>query len=99
MTSETWKMRDGNTIPVASLSDNHLMNIVRYLRRGAGSQRLARALMLDGHDFREGTIAAQTVEDEAERLCWMDDDEFLADVCPQWEALWEQIIKRRLPFD
>lgn len=39
MTAATWTTREGLTVPIGEMTDQHLRNTIRYLRRNA--QRLA----------------------------------------------------------
>ena len=73
----TWVQRDGAPIHVREMSDDHLLNTIRLLRRW--SKRLAGQL--------NGDSAATVWEaDDAMGMYWFEDDEF-AEHHPTWKAL------------
>ena len=97
----TWTTRDGRTLPIAEMTDDHLLATIRYLRR---RNRLA----LFKITMRESLLryryaetapdgAAMAAEDEARNLTEPEgQDTLLAERLPVFAALLEEARYRRL---
>ena len=93
----TWTTRDGTVVKVKDMSDKHLLNTIRFLRRTAGRERESLACSMDAYSASTSAeMASWAAEREAERLFQMSDDEFLEEGCPVWEALLSEADRRGL---
>lgn len=94
-TKTIWVTREGERIPVRKMTDSHLINAIRYLRRTAEVQQMEATLAIGQYlddDPPDGAWMAATA---AERdLESMDTDEFAAANVPTFEAMLAEAEKR-----
>ena len=96
-TKTVWVTREGECVKVSEMSDSHLLNTIRYLRRKAESQLVRSAYRLGIYledDPPDGAYwAAQAAEDE---LLNMEPDDVLREDCPTFPAMLAEAKKRGL---
>ena len=91
----TWVTKDGQVIPVRDMTDDHLRNTVRYLRRGAERRILGEVGSMSAYaDAHDGTVAADTMGDVVDELAEMPVDEYLAVTLPVFDALLMEAASR-----
>jgi len=93
---ETWTTRDGQVIPIRDMTDSHLLNAIRFVRRNAGELRMREAYALDyaaetmGGDMAQDSLhaaAAQTYDQHDED--WLEEHE-------DYQALRREVSRRGL---
>lgn len=97
MAVKHWTTRDGRRVRISEMTDSHLVNTLRFLKRQAvvwQSQYL-----LDGMSalsMLQGEMAIDSVESDMRRVEMMDDEDFLEAFAPAWLPLCEEAEKRGL---
>jgi hypothetical protein len=100
-----WTTRDGRKIAIPNMSDQHLLNILAFLRRRVHHYKkqiavkmlmncTVASMMFD--EVREEAIDAMREDALAtiRELSAMPDDEFLPKVFPIWKHLYAEAMKR-----
>jgi len=88
-TATVWVTREGQRIPVKDMTDVHLVNTIRYLRRQKRNQMMEAALRMA--EFSE---PPEGFWDD-----WADDsdvDDYLLRSCPTFETMLAEVRKRGL---
>lgn len=99
-TRTTWVTREGQCIHVKMMTDTHIINTIRFLRKWASAARPKLAMEVDRFaSITGGEMAAIAASEEAERLYSMDDDDFIEMQIPTWEKLLAEAKKRKLQCD
>ena len=100
-TTTTWVTRDGQRVPVSDMTDAHLVNTIRYLRRSANASitdEIQSGYSLLG--TLQGEMAIDCVERDLQFLEeTADADAYLEDNCPTWPALLVEAEKRGLKVE
>lgn len=85
-TKKTWVTRNGVPIPVRKMTDSHLFNTIRFLRRSAFMRIMAEVIRMP-----------EDVPDEVvDELAAMSDDEYLTRRIPTFRAMMKEAVKRKL---
>lgn len=91
-----WTTKEGKQIPVCDLTDAHVANALRMLRRQALRRRLQE---LEAYGkmllFVKGEAASDSIESEMNRDAMMTDDEYLSFHVPLYSAMQEELDKRQ----
>lgn len=96
-TRTEWVTREGKSIHVKMMTDSHIVNTIRYLRKWAAMARPQLAMQADHYASNTGgEMAAIAASEEATRLYDMDDDDFIEMEIPTWEKLLAEAEKRGL---
>lgn len=91
MTTATWTTREGLTVPIGRMSNQHLRNTIRYLRRNA-QQRADRPVQIVY--MNEGLLGFDmTVDDTLQPSSGLTPAEYLRQHTPYEAMLWH--AKRR----
>ncbi len=96
-TKTIWVCKDGSRVPVRKMTDGHLCNTVRFLRRRCEGYRLREIASIDHYlrgDPPDGAFDAAM--GAAADLADMSDDEFLAATIPTYEAMLAEVERRGL---
>ncbi len=93
---DEWATRDGRVIPIVHMSDSHLLNTIRFLRRNVFTYQLVIMRRMSNYIMGAPEHAADACEAEAVRLMDMTDDEFLIYRFPQFRNLISEAAKRKL---
>lgn len=88
MSAKIWKTPDGQKLHIVDMTDTHLVNTIRYLRRTFGPQKDVIALSMDSHPFDPDSAAAY--------LYSMTEDDFIEEICPQFKHLLNEATMRGL---
>lgn len=92
-----WVTKEGQRIHVKMMTDRHLVNTIKMLRRWASKARLTAAMEADSFSATtNGEMAELFASQDAERLYAMDDDDFIEMQVPTWERLLKEAEKRGL---
>lgn len=92
-----WVTKDGREIPIIEMTDAHLRNALRFLRRRAEAYRWAGALQLWSYAEHAPDGAAMAADRAAEELLeYADDDEVVSAFVPEFLALKREANRRRL---
>lgn len=94
--TKVWTTRQGVEVKIREMSDSHLLNTIRFLRRTVGPQKNRLAMSMDNHPFGEDTMAAFYTERDAQRLYEMDEDEFISENYEQFGELIAEAERRNL---
>ena len=93
---KVWRTKDGIEVKIREMTDMHLLNTIRLLRRTRGPEKVMLAVSMDSHSFGDDTMAAFYTEQEARRLYEMDEDEFISETCEQFDELLAEAWRRKL---
>ena len=93
---KVWRTKDGIEVKIREMTDMHLLNTIRLLRRTRGPMKDRLAASMDGYSFGHDTMAAFYTEQEAMRLYEMDEDEFISETCAQFDELLAEAGRRKL---
>lgn len=104
-----WVTRDGRRIPIPDMTDDHLRNVLNYIKRGLPAYRkqIAIGILLKGVAsvklFWTGVVAEQEAEDQFDGLIAkvreleaIPDEEFLSTYVPIYGVLYQEAYKRKL---
>lgn len=110
--NQIWTTKDGRRIAIPNLSDNHLLNIVAYLRRRSEDYRkfviaqIAQGVMeatvitrlFDVPDYLEEEYDDFIEEQKAEAKIWfdMEPEQLLRKVVPIYSQLLQEAYRRKL---
>lgn len=92
----SWTTRDGRTLLIEDMDDQHLVNTIKFIRRGA-ILRLYRELLtmeIYMEDAPDGARAA--CEMESKRLEQMTDDEYITLKVKSFPKMLKEAKKRKL---
>lgn len=94
---KTWTTANGRVLKVRTMTDEHLVNTLKYFRRRVSRLR-AQELMAGQKAlcFLQGEMAIEAVESDLRILESMSDDEFLCHTVPNWRNILNEAIKRKL---
>lgn len=96
-TTTVWVTRDGQQVAVRDMSDQHLVNTIRMLRRKAPRMMVATELSLYAYlDSDPPDGAADCAESALREMEETDADEFLEGTVPTFRALLAEAEKRGL---
>jgi len=96
-TKTVWVTKSGQRIKVRDMTDSHLVNTIRYLRRHAEisiTQYLHAAYSMEG--YLSGEMAQVFIAQDIDMLEEADADEMLSDAVPCWETMLDEVEKRKL---
>lgn len=89
-----WITKDGRTIKITDMDDNHLINSIRLLKRTVRHMRLSRDLAgFPALNFVHGEMAAYSIESDLQLDASLDDEKWLERHTPYGELIDE--AKRR----
>lgn len=89
-----WTTKDGRKIKITDMSDNHLINSIRLLRRVVGKMRLSHEFSgFSMLNFVNGEMAEIAIETALQQEIGMDDEEWLKHHTP-YEELVDEAIRR-----
>lgn len=99
-TKTIWQTRDGQRIRVKDMSDEHLINTIRMLHsNGAKMKRAHIAAAYSVASGLQGEMAQFYADRDIDRMEATTLEEFLSQSVPTYDALMEEIEKRKLtPF-
>ncbi len=95
-----WTMADGQQIPIRDMTDNHLINAIRYFRRNAPSaMRKAENDGMAVASCVSGEMAEYSIESDLHELREMDPEDFIEQTVPNWGSLLKEAEKRKIASD
>jgi len=94
---EYWTTKDGTKIKIQDLTNDHLINIIKFLRRYA-SKKLDEEIDTGYSVLASlgGEMAQFFCEQDLDRLESMTVDDYLSNSFPPYDALLEESFKRKL---
>lgn len=95
--AKKWTTIDGKRIPIPELSDSHLLNIIRMLRRQA--PHVKEVALEEGYNFLStlrGEMATYYAEQDIQSVEDSTDEEFLSEYHPLWDDLVAEANRRGL---
>lgn len=94
-TKTIWVTREGERIPVRKMTDSHLVNTIRYLRRaGATEKAEGERAGYSVLGMLQGEMAIDSVERDLSYLESQTVDEYLSETRPTFEALLTEAERR-----
>lgn len=94
---KVWTTKEGQHIPISQMTDRHLKNTIRMLKRTASARREnAIAILSAGTMQVSGDMALEALESELNMAESMDDEEFLEWSVPQYDELLKESERRGL---
>lgn len=96
MSKDAWLTRDKRWITISKMTDEHLINTIKLLRRRASFLQIGLLSKIGRYMIEAPDGAADAAEIEASRIIAMNDEEFLAYHIPAYLSLIEEAAKRSL---
>ena len=95
-TKTTWVTREGDRIAVKDMTDDHLVNTIRFLRRNG--ERAKDAAMFAALAYADSApmYASDAAANEADRLTEMWIDDYLLERMPTFAAMLDEAGRRGL---
>jgi hypothetical protein len=94
---DIWITREGEPVPIKLLEDDHLVNIIKGLRRNVAQYR--ESIIHSGYQILggvQGEMAVLSIESDLMQLESISDDEFLAEYMPCYKNLVKEAKERKL---
>lgn len=93
-----WRAQDGREIPIIQMSNEHVLNTIRYLRRHAPAYKARMIVMyMRALQVPHGDEAEMALDQEFENADEQSSEEHLIDAVPQYETLLAEAARRGLP--
>ena len=89
-----WTTKDGKRVFVRDMSDNHLLNTMRFLIRRAEAERMATILFYSNASSPRGDMAMDCFEREEEAALEASFWDYIPEI---WTTMDNQRLKRGLP--
>lgn len=96
LTKTIWVTKDGQHIPVKQMTDSHLVNTIRMLRRYAEPRKAAHEMALDAYMVDAPDGAADAANGELVQLENMDIDEYIEGEIITFPAMLAEAKRRGL---
>ena len=97
--TKKWTTKDGSKIRICDMSDKHLLNTIRFIRRVA---KASRQYVLSSYpNFDPDTVAFDQAEQGWDNVAQMDLDEYIETepYAGMYSALCQEAIRRELEHD
>lgn len=99
-TKTIWVTKDGKRVKVRDMTDSHLVNTIRYLRRTTSEWKQEYELALyGGLAMLSGEMATYCATQSIEQFEAMSVDEYLEESCPTYPAMLREAEKRGLKIN
>jgi hypothetical protein len=92
-----WKTKDGQIVYISKMSDEHLVNTIKYLRRIAPAVKdMLYSHMCFAESMCNGEMALASIDDNMQSLSQMSDEEILDEYYPAYDTMIDEANKRKL---
>lgn len=96
MTETMWVTADTRLIHVVDMTDSHLTNTLRFLRRNAAALKLATLIPMGRYQETAPDGACDAIDAEIDHIIEMADDAFLMWKIPPYKAMVREAVRRKL---
>ena len=97
MKASLWRCKDGSVVAIKDMTDSHLANTIKMLRRGVRRQNQANLSAAYSVSFGlQGEMAQLFVEQDIDCMEEFDEDEWLSGNVPQYDKMMREAEKRGL---